>query len=1036
MGLGSMLKDVFFPVMESFIHGSLDTYCDIETIDGSNLIMKDGSICTAFKFDGASQLMGNDDLYDTSNSISEKLAPSFNHAGHAIQVVFSRSPDTTKEIVNNIIKGPRYSAKKLGMDLEGLFEEQEKMLEKEIFNETCYIFLWTRSTIISKRELKEEREQNRSMYEKALGTLFSNAGDIQNLIGKSKLLSQRHNTFTENFLSDMLGLDLVLKKLDCNEAINAIINNIYPDKTSRTFRIRGPNLKENTGTGILSENDIESTISGKRKKGHWMRVNTPDNFSYLMWPKIGEQIFIEDGKHINSNIVRLGNLYMSSVAMTLGPQNVSPFSNFVNTMPRNPYRVCFSIEGDGLAGMRTKEVLSSITKITNKGHNGPIAREITEMTEVKNHGGTLDSTIVRIRINFSTWCSISKGKEEIEKRTMSLISGIERWGNSQASSSSGDPMGGVLSSVGGLTMKSTAPFGAAPLPEITYMLPWQRETSPWENGWALKTYDNRIFPYALGSSEQNTFVDIVYATPGKGKSVLLNTLNFSFCMSEQNIGGAGGAKLPMCRILDIGPSSAGLISLLQSSLPEDRKHEAIHLRMSSDPSISAINIFDTPLGCRRPIPYDKEFIVRFISIFLEENGKLPRFAADIISQSIDLLYARYDDKNDLNSTPKVYKKGQSYEIDEAINKYEMNVTENETTWWTIVDRFTFAYDDTRMASLAQRYAVPLLEDLYSMNFKPIEDTFGAAISDQMQVLEIFKMAINGIIRDYQILNTPTKMDFSNARVVALDLQQVCGSDESALGKKKTSLMYMLARYITTKGFFYGPDDINMFQEEYRKYHKPILKRNQSSSKRIVYDEFHKTGGSPSVRSQIIKDMREGRKWKVQISLASQRLEDFDTEMLGLAASTFLLGVQNDSDVRNAKEWFSLSNLAGKILKRDLSGPGPKGAPMLALVQTKEGATQEHFLFNKLSAQFIWAFNTTREDADLRDILYEKIGVKEALRILGIKFKSGGAKKTLEALNRNLVESQGGNVEEDHEISDGIIIKLAQELQKESLLLNK
>lgn len=53
---------------------------------------------------------------------------------------------------------------------------------------------------------------------------------------------------------------------------------------------------------------------------------------------------------------------------------------------------------------------------------------------------------------------------------------------------------------------------------------------------------------------------------GGGKSVFLNALNFSFVTQ------AGLSRLPWQSIVDVGPSSSGLITLLKENLPEGKKH--------------------------------------------------------------------------------------------------------------------------------------------------------------------------------------------------------------------------------------------------------------------------------------------------------------------------------------------------------------------------------------------------------------------------------------------------------------------------------
>src|SRR5260364_234402 len=65
------------------------------------------------------------------------------------------------------------------------------------------------------------------------------------------------------------------------------------------------------------------------------------------------------------------------------------------------------------------------------------------------------------------------------------------------------------------------------------------------------------------SSLPNAWVDLILALNGSGKSVWLNTLNLGAILSP------GLKRLPLITIIDIGPSSSGLIDLLQNALPPD-----------------------------------------------------------------------------------------------------------------------------------------------------------------------------------------------------------------------------------------------------------------------------------------------------------------------------------------------------------------------------------------------------------------------------------------------------------------------------------
>ncbi len=64
------------------------------------------------------------------------------------------------------------------------------------------------------------------------------------------------------------------------------------------------------------------------------------------------------------------------------------------------------------------------------------------------------------------------------------------------------------------------------------------------------------------------------------------------------------------------------------------------------------------------------------------------------------------------------------------------------------------------------------------------------------------------------------------------------------------------------------------------------------------------------------------------------------------------------------------------------------------------------LTNTLGPIELWAFSTTAEDARLRNKLYQKLGPKEARRVLANLFPSGSVKSLIEARLSVLKEQQG------------------------------
>jgi intracellular multiplication protein IcmB len=236
-------------------------------------------------------------------------------------------------------------------------------------------------------------------------------------------------------------------------------------------------------------------------------------------------------------------------------------------------------------------------------------------------------------------------------------------------------------------------------------------------------------------------------------------------------------------------------------------------------------------------------------------------------------------------------------------------------------------------------------------------------------------------------------------------------------------MYMLARYILARHFYLTEEDVNDMPEAYAKYHQQRISEIREDPKRIVYDEFHRTSNAQAVRDQVIQDMREGRKWKVQISLLSQSLDDFDETMVEFATSVFIMDAGPEQAIKKTSRIFGLSNTAQRALRTRVHGPREGGGTFLAQFATKHGMNTQ-LLSLTLGPVELWAFNTSADDVRLRNTLYRKLGPKEARRVLANIFPGGSASKTIESKLSEVKEQSGVIGEEAHE---GVIDQLIHDI---------
>ncbi|MDB5477771.1 MAG: IcmB (DotO) protein [Alphaproteobacteria bacterium] len=935
----------------------LESFIRLETADDSEtLVAEDGSLVTFFQVDGSRQIIGNQEYERIIEQGVIKLGSRFDRPGYALQVVFIRNPDRIGRELRNMMRYNQRAANTIGLDIKDLINERASHLANYMSWEECYFIAWTRPSVMGPTEGKKAKEKRQ---EKNLKWVSS--PNAQRPLAAMDELRTRHRSYVTNMRTALNELGIQSSVLEVHDALGVVRSSLFPSR---------------------SGDDWRPILPGDRIPARAPRV--PNDFSDVLWPALRHQLCTYDAEIVSPSVVQIGNKLWSAVDVILPPADPTPFSQLLVRFveAKVPFRISFLIEGGGVQGSYIKQLMATMLTVTNST-NRQIKESIENLAEMAK-----DEPVVKLRISAATWAP--EGRMDLmEERAAILTQALEAWGYCQVSMVSGDPLDEVMSSVPGIACASSAPAAIAPLSEVLKLLPWQRPCSPFKTGPILfRSDDGRIWPYATGSSLTTTWFDLIFAQPGAGKSVLMNTLNIGTVLSQ------GVSQLPYVAIIDIGPSSSGLISLIKEGLPPERAHEAMHYRLQMSPEY-AINPFDTQLGCRRPLPDERSYLIELMTLIATPPGQAQPYDGmpQLVGFVVDEVF-RWRDDAAPNAEPRPYLPRVDLVVDEALQSHNIYVAP-EAMWWDVVDML-FDRGLHREAMLAQRHAVPTLADAITAARRPqirslMEETSIGSSSES--VIHAFERMISSAVRELPILSTVTRFDIGETKVCALDLMDVSPQgDDSA--DRQTAIMYMLARHVMVRSWWINEDVVKYMPERFRPFHELRLRKIKETPKRLCYDEFHRTSKSKAVRSQIIRDVREGRKWGVQIVLSSQLLKDFDNDMVDLATGVWILGSAiSDSAVLEAKARFSLSDTAVYVMRNLLTGPRASGAPALLVLGTNEGR-YEQFLINTLGPIELWAFSTSADDVALRRRLYTRIGANNARQILAASFPGGSARNEI------------------------------------------
>lgn len=954
--------------------------------DPYTLVDENGCLITVFDLQGTYQLLSARDFEVLVDNLRVKLNSYLRDPGHSITFSFERDPDRSIDELMRLAEPQIMAARRIGLKTEDLIIDRVRRNAPLVAWEQNLLVVYTHPSVIGSDLDREKKELAAEAVKHKLPRIEHGQSPAVMLMN----LKYRHDTTIERMMSDFESCGgegrggVLLKRLSAHEAVKRIRIMVNRERTSQGYR---------------------PVLPGDRFMPHG-REDARDH-SDLTAPTVNYQI-VSENVECHRSLVETDELWHGSVFMELGPQEPQLFSYLFSSMSKEiPWRIRIDLAPGGLNEMRGREMMMSFVGMLPS--NTQIQQSFKDLRERSK-----TDAILSMKVTASTW---SSSERETKRRVAGLTKALQAWGICGITSVAGDPLAGWAATIPGFTLKNPSNRLVPPLAEALRMMPLQRPATPWAAGsLVVRTPDGKIYTIQLGSSLQDTWIEALSAPPGSGKSVLLNTMN------SATVHRAGSRKLPLMTIIDVGPSSSGLIKLLRSGLPENRKDEAIYMRLQNSADY-AVNPCDTQLGARWPTVREKEFLADLFTLYCTDaaSRKAPADCARVLEKLIDLAYDGRAGKAAL-----AYEQFVEPRVDRILDA-GLRATKDEqwwsaATWWEVTDML-FAAGHIAEASLAQRQAVPVFTDFDAyLNDESVRQLYGEAkIEGGEPLLSYMARCFSVASSKYAMFTSRTRFELSGeTRVVAIDLNDVIGAT-TAEGSLKTAIMYMFARQMAAKNYFLREEVVlPVCPELYHDYHRKRIADVQDEKKTIAYDEFHNTNGQEAFVQTCIKDAREGRKWGVRVVLVSQYLNDFPKPILNAATAVYVMRGGNTADETVLREIFQVSEEAIVRLQREAIGPDPRlGGNFLALFKTKVGYIVQ-MLTNTVGPIELWAFSTTLEDVALRDRLYAKIGDYAARKILAERFPTGTAVPTIEYMKAKASEN------DQESVVDVLAAKLANE----------
>jgi hypothetical protein len=206
--------------------------------------------------------------------------------------------------------------------------------------------------------------------------------------------------------------------------------------------------------------------------------------------------------------------------------------------------------------------------------------------------------------------------------------------------------------------------------------------------------DGKPMPFSAHSPLQTSWLTLIWAPPGSGKSVMMNAMNLDFAAFYR------GANLPFIGAMDVGESSRGFIDMLKASLRPAEQHLVQYVRLKNEVEARQyrVNPFDLGLGRRAPLKREQSFVQNVLLAMIWVDDPL---LTALVENIVTNVYQRGSDM-EVTSSCKVWQPAKDPEIDRRAEELGIALHE-DLTWWSMTDQFA-ARGEFAMAERAQRFA--------------------------------------------------------------------------------------------------------------------------------------------------------------------------------------------------------------------------------------------------------------------------------------------------------------------------------------------